>query len=117
MSTRQKRVEELVLQTLRQLFLFEVENPRLAGIEITHVETTPDLKTAYVNYVIEKADAEVKKALEKISGFLRRRLSQEVKLRYAIDVKFFYDEGWEKRMTVEKILNELEQDGRISPSR
>lgn len=116
--TRKKRVEALVIQALRQLFIFDIQDPRLAGLEITSVSMTGDLKTAYVNYVVggpgvprdPKQEAEIEKALKKLAGFLKQRLNQAVPLKYAIELKFFYDENFEKRMAVERLLNEIKSD-------
>lgn len=115
MSTRVKRVEELLGQTLRELFLFQVSDPRAKGIQLTTINMTPDLRLAHVNYILEgerdaKREADVAKALRKLSPFLRRQLTEKVLLKYSPELDFHYDEGFEKEQRIEKILHELENE-------
>lgn len=118
MSTRQKRVEEAMLHALRELFLFEVHDPRITGTSITSVSMTPDLQLAHVNYVFGGPGNErdpVREALAakgflKVAPFLRHALAKKITLKYTPNLEFHYDEGLEKGLRVEQVLREIETE-------
>lgn len=118
MSTRVKRVEEVMTHALRELFLYEVNDPRLQGIDITSVQMTPDLRLAYVRFVIggpgaprdDAREREAVKGFQKVTPFLRHQLAEKIILKYSPDLKFFYDEGLEKEMRIERLLSDIKKE-------
>lgn len=103
---------------LRELFLLEVSDPRLVGVEVTSVAITSDFRLAHVHYVIggpgvaRNADKETQalRGFKKVSPFLRHRLNDKVSLKYSPELEFHYDEGMEKGLRIERILRDLERE-------
>jgi ribosome-binding factor A len=109
------RMQEELAAALREL-----SDPRVQGVVVTRVEVTDDLQTARV-YVRtptiagaavseeddDKARRALLKGLEAASGRLRRDVARAVALRYAPNLRFFYDEGVDASTRVEEILREI----------
>jgi ribosome-binding factor A len=119
---RASRVAEGLRQELSVLVSQTLRDPRARGAVISRVEMTDDLREARV-YVraLEGAqdDArkkELVKGLASAAGVLRREATRALKLRVAPELKFFYDEGDDKRTRVESLLMEIEHDARKKKS-
>lgn len=111
-SIRLKRIAETYLQEMSQLLYFSVKDPLLQGVNITHVQISPDMKLAKVYFTIHEGQSrekEVLKGLNRSKGFLRKELSQRVKLKFTPDLKFFYDETDEMSQRIEAILHKLDE--------
>jgi ribosome-binding factor A len=111
MSQRPNRVGEQIREDLTELITREVHDPGIGFITITHVDVTPDLQQARVNYTTlgdDKARRDTRRALERAAPFLRRQLGRRLRLRRIPELQFFYDESIERHDRIERILQELE---------
>jgi ribosome-binding factor A len=111
-SRRQERVAELLQRELAELIAFELKDPRLALINVTRVDMTPDLRLAHV-YVSTLGDEQSGKvavaALEHASGYLRRQLGPRIELRFLPELKFHYDPGVAASMRIEALIQQASQ--------
>ena len=115
---RAPRVAEALRAELMNMLLEgAVHDPGAQNVVVSSVALTPDLRLAkiYVRLLSLEASAESKqgvlRALERAKGFLRRELGQRLKLRYAPDLRFYYDESIDRGAEMEAILRELKRDG------
>jgi ribosome-binding factor A len=106
---RLERVNQLLREELSRLILSEVKDPRVSTATVTRVETTPDLMHATVfvrtlsdDVVTEEAIA----GLESAEGFIRGRLSRELRLRRIPDFRFRADHSLEHVERIESLLEE-----------
>jgi ribosome-binding factor A len=109
-SQRPIRVGEQIREDLTELITREVHDPGIGFITITHVDVTPDLQQARVNYTTlgdDKARRDTRRALERAAPFLRRQLGRRLRLRRIPELQFFYDESIERHDRIERILQEL----------
>ena len=109
-SARPNRVGEQIREDLTELITREVHDPGIGFITITHVDVTPDLQQARVNYTTlgdDKARRDTRRALERAAPFLRRQLGRRLRLRRIPELQFFYDESIERHDRIERILQEL----------
>ncbi|HEX3769749.1 MAG TPA: 30S ribosome-binding factor RbfA [Polyangiaceae bacterium] len=110
---RARRVEGGVREELSTLMAQDLKDPRAAGAVVTRVEMAPDLRSARVHVRLlaggddEARRREVVGALGRASGMLRRELTHRLGLRYAPDLRFFYDEGMDAASNVERLLAEI----------
>ncbi len=108
------RVGHLIQMELSQLILHRVKDPRLGFVTVTHVDVTPDLKSAAVFYSV-LGDQNAKKgsqiALEKAAGFLQKEIGTALKLRYTPRLTFRLDESLDKGLEVDKVLRQIQQEG------
>ena len=84
----------LLRETLSQVLLYEVSDPALKGLLVTEVDLSPDLKHAKVFYSQHEQgikEKEILKGFERALPFLKRRISQELDLRYIPELKFILD--------------------------
>ncbi len=94
--SRSERVADAVQRELAVLIRDEVRDPRVGMLSITDVEISRDLAYGkiYVSFVGERDD-EIKGAMAALngaSGYLRRLLAAQIKLRITPTLTFFYDD-------------------------
>lgn len=113
-SKRPARVAAQMRQELARLIGRELGDPRLEGVIVSSVAMTHDLRLARVFFRLMTGDAPAReaaaKALEKASGKLKKAVTDRLKLRFAPELRFAYDEGQEKRDRIDELLLEVETD-------
>src|SRR5262245_28887495 len=106
---RAVRVAGRVREELATMLTRDVRDPRLAGVTVSRVEMTDDLRHARVFVRLleggEKKD-EALEGLARAAGMLRREVTKRVGLRYAPELAFRYDEGQDKVTRIEELLAE-----------
>ena len=108
--SRAERVGGLIQQTVSEILLRQIKDPRLEMATITHVKMTRDLKIARIYFVVPGGDQKVASATEgfqSASGYLKRALSDRLDLRYMPKLEFYYDESFDYGSNIEKLLNTL----------
>lgn len=115
-GVRAPRVAEALRAELMNMLLAgAVHDPGVKDVVVSSVSITPDLRLAkvYVRLLsLAATDTEKKtvlRALERARGFLRRELGQRLKLRYAPDLRFYYDESIDRGAEMEALLREIKQ--------
>lgn len=114
MFDRVDRVSKQVHQILADLLLHEVRDPSVQAVQITAVEVTRDLQIANVYYVLiddqpnNKPSDKHTKGLRRISGFLRKKLGEELTLRHTPELRFLYDSSIERARHMENLLSSIE---------
>ncbi len=107
-SFSREKFEEKILNELNSLLRSEVKDPRTQFISITHVELNKDYSQAKVYW--DTFDASTrgnsKKAIEGMVGILRKKLSQNIKLRHTPELKFIYNSQFEDEMKISQLLAE-----------
>ena len=101
----------MIKEAISEVLQRDVADPRLDFVTITDVETSPDLRQAYiyVSFLGDSANQErALKALRTATGFLRRELGQKVYLRYVPDLTFRMDRSLERGQHIDTILEELQ---------
>jgi len=109
----EKVAEQLRAELMSMLLTGAVHDPGVQSATVCAVKLTDDLRLAkvYVRALDLEASATVQraliKALERAKGFLRRELAQRLSLRYAPDLRFYYDESIDRGRAMEEILREI----------
>lgn len=107
---RDKKVAEEIRREVSQIFSFELGDPRLAGVVVTGVRMTPDLKTARIYFALpqrpEGAEA-AEKALKKSARFIRHKVAERIFIKYMPQLEFFYDESLELESRLDEIFQRL----------
>jgi len=110
-SNRINRINEEIQKSLASA-LRSVKDPRVtdALISITRVETTPDLRYAkvYVSILQEDKAADAMKGLKSASGFLRRQLGSDVRLRCVPEIVWALDDSIVYGAKLLELINSLE---------
>ncbi len=107
-NNRIGRINEEIQREMSSL-IRTVKDPRVTGmISVTAVDTTPDLKFAkiYVS-VLDKSDCDqVLKGLKSASGYLRRELGRNLKLRNTPELTFVPDDSIDKGSHILDLLRD-----------
>ena len=88
----------------------QVNDPRLDGVTITQVTTTPDTTRADVYYTVlgdEEARQDAQEGLDSAAGLLRREVGARTRLRNTPALVFHWDPSFEYGDRIERILDEL----------
>lgn len=110
---RSERVAQMVIRHLAVIIRNDVKDPRVAGLTITDVDVTKDLRQAKV-FVTSLKDSEedidnAMAALEKANGYLRRALAAVIDMRHCPVLIFSYDnsisEGARMSALIDQALN------------
>ncbi len=111
---RSQKVGDALRGELMLLLLSgEVHDPGAQKAVVSAVSITDDLKLAkvYVRLLDVEAGEVARKslidALYRARGFLRRELAQRLQLRYAPDLRFYWDESIDRGREMEAILSEI----------
>ena len=114
MSWRVERIGEQIRSELSRLVRDEVSDPRIGLLTLTRVAVAPDLSSASVfwsplNAQSEEDLATVGAGLTSASGFLRKRLADELSLRRTPELRFRHDPSIELGSQTLTILRSLER--------
>ncbi len=106
---RQERVSQRILEEITLMLEREVQDPRLANVNVTRVEVSGDLHYAKVLVSAHKDENEslvMMDGLERAARYFRRRLAENMDLRFTPELRFQLDYSIEKG---ERFLQALEQ--------
>jgi ribosome-binding factor A len=111
-ESRSDRIADRIQRELTLLFLQEISDPRLEGVNITSVEVDRELAFAdiYVS-ALEGAEreGEIMGALKRAAGFIRSQLAMSMShLRTFPEVRFRWDPVPERVERLDQIFAELE---------
>src|SRR5258706_883036 len=104
---RIRRVSEAVREELIELIGFEMSDPRLLPVEVSHVHVSPDGRHAHVLVGIrgdEKIQSEALAGLEHGRHYLRHELARRLSLRRVPELHFEADAGGELENRIERLL-------------
>lgn len=107
---RPARVSSVVREVVANAIAFEMKDPRVAGVTVSEVEVTGDLREAKVFVHINGGQSEIDEALEALrngAGWLRKKIGGQVRLRHTPRLDFRFDKSLEYGSRIEAKLREL----------
>ncbi len=107
---RSLRVGDSIKKEISFLLLEDVKDPRVAGVTITGVKLTNDLKRAKVFFSVIGDKLEIEKAsagLDRAKGFIKREIGRRMSLRYVPELIFLYDPSLESGNSMERLFEKL----------
>lgn len=117
-SYRKGRINEAVAQELC-VALREARDSVLASafVSVTRAEVAPDLKNAkiYFSYLTGE-EKEIKKALVRAQGMLRRHLAMTLNLRVTPELSFTADHSGEHGARISALLKQIEDERASRPA-
>lgn len=108
-SQRQLRAGELIRHALVEVLReAEIHDEAMQGVSVTvtEVRLSPDLRhaTCFVEPLGGGQAAEVVKALNRHSKFLRGSLGRHIELKFTPDLRFIHDESFEEAARMERLF-------------
>src|SRR5918912_1494052 len=107
---RPEKVAELVREEIVQIVGYELEDPRVAGVAVTDVRMSENLREARVYVTVEGDDSEAAQAMRALSHaapYVRRQLATSLSLRHAPQIFFVRDTVEERANRVDQLLGEI----------
>ena len=113
MSIKLDRLGHIFTEAISKIINEEVKDDDIKFVTITAVEITNDLSYAkvYFTNLIDTDREKVTKALNRASSFIRGKLFGRVEIRKMPELTFVYDESIEYGNKIEKIIEEIKEDG------
>lgn len=104
---RSERVAELLRRDLSVLIRERIKDPRIGMVTILDVTVSKDLSHAKVWFdVLDAEQGKVaEESLNHASGFLRRELGRELKLRVTPGLRFYYDDTQLRGNTLSALID------------
>ena len=113
-ESRSDRIADRIKRELTLLFLHEISDPRLEGVNITYVDV--DRELAYADIYVSAMDGterqrEIMDALKRATGFIRSQLAKSIShLRTLPQVRFHWDPVPERVERLDQIFAELDEE-------
>ncbi len=114
MSRRTQRLNRAIQQEISRILEKDINDPRLSGlISITAVLISEDLRHVRVYVSVlgdEEARTQALKGFAAASGFIKKEVSTNLRMRHAPDFAFEYDDSIERGTEVLQIMEDLARD-------
>ena len=110
---RPQRVGDLIREVICEMLLRDLNDPRLESVTITEVEVTADLKLATVFFSAmgnpSREEASLH-GLQSATGYMRKKLGKELRLRYVPELLFKLDHSFEYGSKIDRLIRTLEEE-------
>jgi len=109
-TRRQARLNEQLKREISEIVRRDLSDPRLARVTITEARVSPDLSFARVFVQVPGAEEDLDRAIEGFQAaapFIRRELSQRLRVRRVPELRFDEDRTLEQARRIEDILDDV----------
>lgn len=99
-----------IREVVSMAILAELRDPRVRDVTVTHVEVSPDMRSAKVHVSImgdERQQNLSLRGLQSSAGFLQAKIAERIDTRYTPRLMFVLDQGVKKSIEIAKILREV----------
>ena len=112
-SHRSTRTAELLHRELATLIRREIKDPRVGPVSITHIHLSKDRRfaRAYLLPLGGLGDPTgMLEGLQSASGYLRRLLGKNLRLRYVPELHFVADDGVDESVRMTSMLDRMARE-------
>jgi len=110
MHKRSDKVAEAIHELVSSLLIKGLKDPRIGFVTVTGVKVSDDIRHATIYYTVMGSDDAKKATLHGLNsavGFIRKEVGRELRLRFAPELIFKYDESIEYGNRIDKLLKEI----------
>ena len=114
-SNRQLRVNELLRRNFSEIIseidLYHTDKKNIS-ITVTQVKTSSDLKIAYV-FVLSLGGYNEKEVIENLTnfkGYIKKKLSKKINLKFMPEIKFISDDTYDKIQRTNQIFDKIKRN-------
>ena len=110
LHSRITRIEQLIKDEVGKIILTEMKDPRLGFVTVCRVKASKDLRHAliFVSFLDEETAEESLASLKHARGFIRKRLGEEIVLKYLPELNFLKDDNTQYADRIFRLLNTIE---------
>jgi ribosome-binding factor A len=104
-----RRVNEVIREVLAAAIATDLKDPRIGFVTITHVETSPDLRSARVYVSVLGGPEERERTLAGLRsahGFLQGRINAELRMKRTPTLSFEYDDSLERGARISELIDD-----------
>ena len=116
MAHRIERINSLIRREISELLQHQVKDPRLGTfVAVTEVSTSPDLKYAkvFVSYIGDEEEKQkTLSVLAVASGFFRKELARNLRLRRIPELSFHWDDSIERGDRLSQLIDQVSPQDR-----
>ncbi|MEN8114666.1 MAG: 30S ribosome-binding factor RbfA [Actinomycetota bacterium] len=108
-SPRMRKVNELMKEVVADA-VSELKDPGLGFLTITGVDTSPDLRTAFVYYSVLGTDEEVEatgEALTRAAPHIQAVAGRQIRMKYTPKLTFRVDPSIGEGLKIDRLLREI----------
>lgn len=112
-KVRVERIAERIYEEVTELLLYELQDPRLTGVNVTDVNVDRELSYAdiYVSALAgQERQEEALAGLQSAAGYIRGRLAKSIQLRSFPIVRFHWDITPERADRIEELLHQIREE-------
>ena len=109
-SRRVLKAAEAIREVVGMAILADLKDPRIAGVTVTRVEVSPDMRNSKVHVSImgdDNAQRLCLHGLQSAAGYLQQKIAKRIDTRYTPRITFVIDEGVKKSIAIAKLLGEV----------
>jgi ribosome-binding factor A len=110
---RADRVSDLIREVIGEMLVRDLNDPRLESVTITAVEMTDDLKLATVFFSAmgsHPKEEESLRGLQSATGYIKKRLGRELRLRYIPDLLFKVDHSFDYGSKIDRLIRTINEE-------
>jgi ribosome-binding factor A len=107
---RADRVGDLLVEIISELLRKEIRDPRISAVTLTGAKVSRDLRHARIYFNLlggQEKRADAAAGLKSAGGFIRSRVSKQLKLRFVPTLEFFYDETEDEAQRIDDLLKQV----------
>ena len=107
---RAERVGDLMLEVIAELLRKDIRDPRVHAVTLTGAKVSKDLRHARIYFNLlggQERRAEVLAGLKSAAGFIRSKVAKQLRLRYAPEIEFSYDDTEDEAQRIDELLKQV----------
>jgi len=110
-TRRPQKLASFIKEEVSQILMYELDDPVFKNfISITDVKVSGDLKRAQIFFRVFQGDPEeVKTALQKAKGYIRKLLAERLNIRFVPEIDFEIDKTFEEEQRLLELLNRIKK--------
>jgi len=90
-----------------------LDDPRLRSITLNRIKLSPDKSLCSVYFYTPEGQEKFQEALEVLKLYkpsMRKAIAAKIEARYTPDLRFFYDDIYEKQERLDQILDKVKKE-------
>ena len=107
--TRAERISGKIQHAITELLRQKMQDPRVEMATISGIKMTSDLRIAYVYITVfgdKKKSYKALQGFKNSKGFIKKSIAPKLGLKYMPDIKFIYDDSFDKAAAMDKLIKD-----------